>query len=274
MDPAAPVPPEPDLAESQASLDRPALLFTEERGRVVLMEDLLATALGFENPDGALGESLGSVLGLPSDQAAEFIKEIAAAGQMSYRSIQALHRRTGSPLPFLISGTADYGGGRFIGADITLTPPSFSLPTGYFNHRANLERMAEMVRARLQAGATSLISGEKELDLWTYFAARMLAIYVLLSRMGGSGVAQALDDRVGRLARERNCGVEMRAGRIEMRQAGVRPEDLGELARQAFDYAVKVTSLRLVNKELEELDAGFDPATLEVATSFGLRGQA
>jgi hypothetical protein len=261
----------PPIGES--ALDRPALLFTDERGRVVLMEDLLARALGFANPDGALGEGLGSVLGLANDVATEFLKEIAAKGKVGYRSIQAQHRPSGNLLPFLISGTADFGGGRYIGADITMTPPSFSLPTGYFDHRANLERMADMVRARLQSGSASLISGERELELWTYFAARMLAIYVLLTRMGGGAVAQALEDRIGRLAQDRKWGVEMHAGRIEMRQAGIRPEDLGELMKQALEYAVKVTSLRLVNKELAELDAGLDAGTLSLATSIGMRDQ-
>jgi len=260
-----------DGAPGESTLDRPALLFTDERGRVVLMEDVLARTLGFENPDGALGEELGSVLGLPSDQTGEFLKEIASKGQMSYRSIQSRHRQSGSLLPFLISGTADYGGGRYIGADITLTPPSFSLPTDYFNHRAHLERMADMVRARLKAGSASLISGEKELELWTYFAARMLAIYVLLTRMGGRAVGQALEDRISRMAQERNWGLEMRAGRIDVPRGGLRPEDLAELMAQAVEYAVKVTSLRLVNKELAELDAGFAEATLSVATRFGMR---
>ena len=263
-----------NMAQGESSLDRPALLFTDERGRVVLMEDVLARTLGFDNPDGALGEGLGSILGLPSDQAADFLKEIATKGQMSYRSIQALHRQSGSLLPFLISGTADYGGGRYIGADITLTPPSFSLPTDYFNHRAHLERMADMVRARLKAGSASLISGERELELWTYFAARMLAIYVLLARMGGRAVGQALDDRISRTAQERNWGLEMRAGRIDVPQGGLRPEDLADLMKQAVDYSIKVTSLRIVNKELAELDAGFDEATLSVAARFGMRTEA
>ena len=263
-----------NIAAGEPTLDRPALLFTDERGRVVLIEDVLAQALGFEDPQSALGEDLGSVLGLPSGQAGEFLKEIAASGTMSYRSIQLRHRRSGKPVSFLIAGTADYGGGRYIGADISLTPPSFSLPEGYFNHRANLERMADMVRARLKAGSASLISGEKELELWTYFAARVLAIYVLLTRLGGRAVGQALDDRISRRAQERGWGLKMRGGRIDLPEARPRPEGLAELMKQAIDYAVKVTSLRLVKKELAELDAGFDEATLTLATRFGMRDEA
>ena len=258
-------------AHDEPALDRPALLFTDERGLVVLMEDVLAKTLGFETPDGALGDSLGSVLGLSSNEAGEYLSEIASKGQMTYRSIQAVHRRSKDSLSFLISGTADYGGGRFIGADITLPPPSFSLPSGYFNHRAHLERMADMVRARVKAGSASLISGEKELELWTYLAARMLAIYVLLTRMGGRRVGEALEERVRRLAEKRKWALEMRAGRIDLHQAGLNPEGLAELMKEAVDYAIKVTSLRLVNKELDELDSGFDDATLQVATRYALR---
>jgi hypothetical protein len=260
-----------DAGHVEPALDRPALLFTDERGLVVLMEDVLARTLGFETPDAALGDSLGSVLGLSPDEAGQLLSEIASKGQMSYRSIQAVHRQSKDSVSFLISGTADYGGGRFIGADITLTPPTFSLPSGYFNHRANLERMADMVRARVKAGSASLISGEKELELWTYLAARMLAIYVLLTRMGGRRVAEALEERIRRLAEKRKWGLEMRAGRIDLHQAGLKPEDLTDLMKEAVDYAVKVTSLRLVKKELDELDAGFNDATLQVATRFALR---
>ena len=49
--------------------DRPMLVFTDESGAVVLIEDDLAQALGYDNPDDAVGDPLAATLGLATGQA-------------------------------------------------------------------------------------------------------------------------------------------------------------------------------------------------------------
>jgi len=253
------------------ALDRPALLFTDERGRVVLIEDGLARLLGYAQPDDALGDPLETVLGIPPDNAKRVLKEISSKGQMNYHPVEVKDRRSGSLASLLLHGSARYEGGRFIGADITVTPPAFTIPGDYFGHRANLERMAAMVRARMEVGGAPAISEATELELRSYFAARMLAVYVLLVRMGGRSVGQALEERIGRLSQERGFVVGMHGGRVELGPEPLQPRTCQELMQLAVDYAVKVTSLRVVMNELSDLDSGFDQATLERAARFGLR---
>ena len=92
--------------------------------------------------------------------------------------------------------------GRFIGADLMVTHPTSSLPAEDLDHRHNLERMAAMVRSRLRDGAGTVISEQKEIELKSYFAARMLAIYVLIVRMGGRSLGETLEQKVRRLNQE------------------------------------------------------------------------
>jgi hypothetical protein len=131
--------------------------------------------------------------------------------------------------------------------------------------------MAELVRSRLRNGGGPAISEEKESELRSYFAARMLAIYVLIVRMGGRSLGETLEEKVRRLSRERGWSMDMRRGRLTFGEAGPRPEAWRETMQAAQAYAVSVTSKRLVARELAELDVNFSRTSVQRATQYGLR---
>lgn len=255
-------------------LDRPYLLFTDEAGRIILLEDGLALFLGFADPEDAVGEPVDRVLGIPKAEAEGLMKELFTRGEVRNRPIQAVSRRTGTAVPLFLSGMTQFVGGRRIGADIAVCGPSYSVPDGYLDHCASLERLARIARTRLQSGAGLPISEARLARLAEYFAARVLALHVLLSRLGGRSLAGALQERLAKLARDRSLGLQIAAGRVAFDAQPLAPETLRLIIEAAVDYAAKVTSLRLVRKELADLDAGFDTAVLEAASRFGLRPEA
>ena len=252
--------------------DQPMLVFTDESGAVILIEDDLARALGYDNPDDAIGDPLAAALGMATSDAETLLEEIATGGSAKYRLAQIRNRRTGRSWWTFLSGSAPAAAGRFIGADITVTPPSSSLPAEDLDHRQNLERMAAMVRSRMSNEGGPVLSEEKEIELRSYFAARMLAIHVLIVRLGGRSLGEALEQKVRRLSQERGWPIDMNRGRLSFGEADLRPEACREIAQVALGYAVRVTSKRLVARELAELDVNFSPSTVRRATQFGLRG--
>jgi hypothetical protein len=52
-----------------------------------------------------------------------------------------------------------------------------------------------------------------------YFAARMLAVYVLIVRMGGRAVGEAFEDRIRQVGRERGWPVDVNRGRLVFGEA-------------------------------------------------------
>jgi hypothetical protein len=131
--------------------------------------------------------------------------------------------------------------------------------------------MAEMVRGRLRNGSGPVLSQEKESELRSYFAARMLAIYILIVRMGGRSLGEALEEKIRRLNRERAWSMDMRLGRLTFGEASLQPDRCQEISQVALAYAISVTSKRLVARELAELDVNFSPTTVQRATHYGLR---
>ncbi len=252
-------------------MDRPMLVFTDERGAVVLIEDELARALGFDNPDDAVGDPLAMTLGLATADADRLLQEISTTGRARHRLAQVQNQGTGRSWWVMLSGSAATAEGRFIGADITLIPPTSAVSADNLDHRHNLEQMAELVRSRLRNGAGPVISGEKESELRSYFAARMLAIYVLVVRMAGRSLGETLEEKVRRLNRERGWSMDMRRGRLTFGEAILRSEVCREMTQVALAYAVSVTSKRIVARELAELDVNFSRTTVQRATLYGLR---
>ena len=251
--------------------DRPMLVFTDESGAVVLIEDDLAQALGYDNPDDAVGDPLAATLGLAPSDAETLLKQISTTGSARHRLAQVRSHRTGRSWWVMLSGSASAAAGRFIGADITVAPPTLPPSADDLDHRHNLEQMAEMVRTRLRNGGGPAISEEKESELRSYFAARMLAIYILIVRMGGRSLGETLEEKVRRLNRESGWSMDMRRGRLTFGEAGLRPEACRAIAQVGLAYAVSVTSKRLVAKELAELDVNFGRSIVDRATQYGLR---
>jgi len=128
-----------------------------------------------------------------------------------------------------------------------------------------------VVRSRLRDGSGLVISEEKEKELGSYFAARMLALYVLVVRMAGRDLGATLEEKVRRLNRERGWSMDMRRGRVTFGETDLPPEAWREIAQVAHAYAISVTSKRIVARELAELDVNFSRTTVQRATLYGLR---
>jgi hypothetical protein len=259
-------------APDEPTLGRSMFVFTDETGAVVLMEDDLARVLGLDSAEDAIGDPLAAALGLATLDADKLLGEIAAAGIARHRLAEIWNQRTGRRSWVLLGGSAPATGGESIGADITVSPVTLSPPTEDLDHRANLERMAVMVRRRMRNGGGPVISEEKEVELRSYFAARMLAVFVLIVRMGGRPVGEAFEDRIRLTSRASGSDLDMNRGRLVFGKADLTQEACRKITQAALGYAIQVTSKRLVVRELAELDVNFGLTTIQRATHYGLRG--
>jgi hypothetical protein len=259
-------------APAERALDRPMFVFTDESGAVVLIEDDLARVVGLESPEEAIGDPLAAVLGLSSGDAEKMLGEIGTTGTARHRLAEIRNRRTGRRMWVLLGGSTPSAAAGFLGADIMVSPVTLAPPAEDLDHRHNLERMAEMVRRRMRNGGGPVISEEKEIELRSYFAARMLALYVLIVRMGGRAVGESFEGRIRLVSRELGSAVDMNRGRLTLGVADLSPEVLSQISQVALTHAAQVTSRRLVTRELAELDVNFTPATIQRAAHYGLRG--
>jgi hypothetical protein len=260
-------------AGGEPSFDRAMFLFTDDQGAVVLIEDDLARVLGLESPDEVVGDPLGAALGLDPSVAEALLRDVVANGFARPRLAEIWSRRTRRRVWVLLGATAPKTGGGYIGADVTVAPVTLTPPDEDLDHRFNLERMAVMVQQRMHNGDGPAIAEEKEIELRSYFAARMLAMYVLIVRMAGNAPAQSFESRIRQVCREKAWEIDVHRGRMIFGGANVPAEAWRTTGRVAVDYAVQVTSKRLVARELAELDVNFASATIQRATRDGLRGE-
>jgi hypothetical protein len=258
-------------APDEATLGRSMFVFTDEKGTVVLMEDDLARVLGLDSAEDAIGDPLAAALGLSTLDAEKLLSEIAATRTARHRLAEIWNKRTGRRSWVLLGGSAPSTAGGFIGADISVSPVTLSPPAEDLDHRYNLERMAMMVRRRMRNGGGPLISEEKEVELRSYFAARMLAVYVLVVRMGGRPMAQAFEDRVRLISRDCGATVDMDRGRLVFGEEDLTQGVCRKITQAALSYAIQVTSKRMVVRELAELDVNFGLTTIQRAAHYGLR---
>jgi hypothetical protein len=240
-------------------------LFTNALGEVVFTDRgfLRLTKRSLVRPP--IAEALHATLGIEQRSACQFLQDLTHGGSID-RPALSIRTTTGSLRPVRAAGVAVFTGREsYIGADIQLTPPRPEIKplAGPQSHSDVLDNYAKQTleEARLLRTLTSL---------QVYLTIHIDALQVLLARLGGLNMRNALERSINLAAIGHGMPIIMRDGYLEFGDMTVPFDAYRTLFQAAEDYAVNAIGRRLVAEEMQTIDQRIDPGVLKAAMLVGL----
>ncbi len=164
--------------------------------------------------------------------------------------------------PLSLDGVAVYDDlKRFIGADLLIAdrPPRQPTPLRPLRHP---DAVATYFQQELSQGQS-----ERGLTfLQVYVSAQIEILQVLLARMGGPGMRQALEMVLNQTAERQRIPARMAHGYLEFASSHINIGHYRALLRAAFSYAVDAIGRRAVTQELSVIDQQLTPGLLPLIT--------
>jgi hypothetical protein len=212
---------------------------------------------------------LHDVLGIAQETAAGLLAEISAFDHFDTQRIK-LRTRTGSLIPAWGKGIAIHNQtGAFVGADIVLTE--------------NTQKSELLLDIADHAGVLGLYTAQlmdearirhDKTYLQVYLTAQIDGLQLLLLRMAGIELRNALEAFLNKEAYTKNWPIVLREGEIIFaRQFTPFNTHYGEVLRAAASFTADVVSRRMVMDEMNSIDRHLDPHTLTAISDIGLRIQ-
>jgi hypothetical protein len=245
------------------------LVFTDARGRIVFVDNNFLDLLGQNDATSLVGEPLYKILNVAPQKITELIAAIAQTGYIRDRSIeiQALDELL---LRVACTGVATYDDqGAFVGADLTLYNDTQLMPSDvqFVDH-------GDILSARIkeiQDETEKQWQEEEHLSSLSYFTAQVMAIQVLLGRMGGPRVREMVEILVNQTANQHGWRVQLRGGHITVEEKAIPLDAYAVLMEQVIDYGTSIIGEQAILHEMQEVDIQMTAHEREVAGQAGLR---
>jgi hypothetical protein len=208
-------------------------------------------------------------MGADHQVVAGLISDIGRTGYVRDQrvSITNLH---GVQMVVACSGIATYDDqGGFIGVDLTLRDPDHTaLPS------MMLDSHSDVLNARIQQieFETQAQGAEESAALVNlYFTAQVSAVEVLLGRLGGPRMVEALEALFNRSAGKNQWPIQLKGGRFVVDLNKTPTEAFRLLLAELFEFAANVMGRRAVVDEMKLVDAHMKSDTQAIAGQAGLR---
>lgn len=266
------------VSSSRSVLSDPGmgLVFTDARGRVVFVDNKVLALLGQLETGRLVGEPLHRIFQVAFEVVNGLLTEIARTGYVHERPL-VITRSDGTQIETVCTGIASYDDQHtFIGADFTLRDPATAAPRAPATHGDILGVRIQQIEAEADAQVASADAqvAEGTLLAQLYFTALLGAVQVLLNRMGGQRVSDAMEGVVNKRAAQSGWPVRLADGQFVLDPANLPEEAYHTLIDEVVGYARNVTGSRLLFQEMHALDEQMPPSARENAGKLGLRGWA
>jgi hypothetical protein len=203
-----------------------------------------------------IGKSLDEVLGIPSQMAEQLIKNVGKQRQINSHPI-SIKDSYGEAIEVLCSAIATYDNqNQFVGADFTLKPTRTDV--------------LETAAAEAPSDSNQLDSTE-ESYLQIYFTAQYTALQKLLAQVGGRRLSEYLDMVINETAERNVWPLRVQNGQLTINLKSSDADSYRALLAKSVNYANTVIGQRIVNKELNAIDAKMNPKILEYVKAYRLR---
>ncbi len=239
---------------------RGGLIFTNNRGQVIFADSTFLDIMKFERRQPILGKPLCRVLGLEPDQ----VKGLLDAEPGVSRPVTMTLRDTVGQLNCLeMESIPAYDrNNKFMGINIIVRKVSGG-------NGAPVPAPVSNIGTRpLSARLAGQPDGEV---LQPFFLAQMDTLQILLARVAGLRVRDALETIFNEAAQKHSWAVAMVDGNIYVDPGAANPDVYRTLLCAAAEYAAIVIGWRVVSHEMATTEYQFGPSTLDIATDHGLR---
>lgn len=243
-----------------------ALLFTNAHGMVVYADRSFSrlthcAAEGFD-----LRGPLHTLLGVSEAVTENLLQRVNQAGHFTGR---LLHARTqsGSLLPIWGMSVASYDDREgYIGADILLSSAIDGPQV-----QARVVTHSDFLNVYLQQTMAFARARHDKTFLQAYMAAQFNVLQVLLVRMAGSEIRDAMERILAGNSRKNNWPISIEHGELAFGKASSPFGVYGAFQKIAVSYAASIVGRRVIAQELDLLDRQLDQSTLALVTQLGLR---
>lgn len=232
---------------------REALLMTNMAGQVIFVDQAALKMLKRHHNEARtiIGRTLSDVLGIPTTTANQLIADIAKAGRVDARRLEA-HDATGTT--FAVSCTAIAtrdDKGAFVGADITLQ----QVMDIHIGSRPDDFDTAEQ-----------FLNTREETYLQTYFAAQMEQLWESLIQWGGKRLGANLENIVNETAQRNNWPVKMSNGSVNVELRSTDADIYRALMAKALVYGVSLVGKKVIVKSVQSADKKMDANVLSLVS--------
>lgn len=242
------------------------LVFTDARGRIVFADNSFLALIGLGEARKLVGEPLHKVIRVGTEAISAMMNEIASSGYVHERPL-TITRDDGGQVDTICTGIATYDDQRvFIGADLTLRDPALAAPAPPATHTDVLGARIQQIEAEANTQAA-----EDDMLGQLYFAAAVSAVLVLLGRMAGPRVQQAVEEIVNQTAARGSWPVQLKGGHFVIGATTIPPEGYRAMLQEVIDYARNIVGQRLLSHEMQALDGQMKPAAQQIAQQSGMR---
>jgi len=130
--------------------------------------------------------------------------------------------------------------------------------------------MEDLPAANTQAGNAPEIVGSKLVP--TFFAEKMRALYVTISRFGGVNAARSLQRTFNANARRHAVELQMDGPHVIFDSKEHDAAVYRDLLVDAVNYAIAVVSLEILSREVEKWESKLDPVLIQAGKDAGIYG--
>lgn len=255
-----------------------ALLFTNALDKVVFIDNQAFELLRPPDIGTLVGENLHDVLGTDSKFTYQLIEEGVKNKTIERVPIEILDHTAGTKKEVLLSAVATFDDdGNYIGSDITLQMPSIaeSTETKIRTHADSLRALAETIDPKPEPldkeDITKEIEYREKAELELYFTVKINTLHVLLSRVAGIRIAKSMEMVFNEAAKKNGWAVKLESGQASMEVEGINAEIYRTLLEEILNYAINVTSLRIISQEMQKLEKQINANVLATAQKYGIQ---
>ncbi len=245
-----------------------AILFTNAGGRVIFANRNYLRLTKQPAARVVSGERLEALLPIEAQSASVMMSAIDHTGFLGRLAI-SIRTTTGSLFPAALSGIAAHDEkGSFIGVDFLLDEPIVATP-----HRLNIPtpRHTDVLGTYVREVFTEAGHLQTKTFMQAYVVAQVDILQVLLARMGGPEMRQALERILNTLALQDSMPAHMQDGYLGFTQKSMHFGIYNKLLRAAVAYATSAVGQRMVKQETQTVDRYVDPGLLELLTQMDVR---
>ncbi|MEW6567465.1 MAG: PAS domain-containing protein [Chloroflexota bacterium] len=243
-----------------------AMLFTNAGGGVIFA-DRHFLSLAERSPEQiSPGQALHILLETDPQSMSRWVQTVAREGFVPAFPL-TLATPGGARLPLSMDGVAVYDElKRFIGADVLFAQPATlrPFPPLPLRHPDALATYFQQVLNEAQATRTMTF-------LQVYVSVQIEILQVLLARMGGPKMRQALESILNQTADRHQIPARMQQGYLGFLSSRSNIGHYRALLRAAFAYAVDAIGRRAVSHELSLIDQQMTPGLLPLVAHLDIK---